>query len=52
MKKNYCPMCGKELIRLEPFKTGVYEFWCDECNVDIVITDNKVADKITWHNED
>lgn len=40
MKKCNCPECGKELIRLEPFEKGVYEFWCDDCNIDIVITKN------------
>jgi transposase-like protein len=40
MKKCNCPECGKELIRLEPFVNGVYEFWCDDCNIDIVIIKN------------
>ena len=40
MKKIICPICHKELIRLEPFSNGVYTFWCDNCNMDIVITNN------------
>lgn len=40
MKKCSCPTCGKELIRLEPFENGVYEFWCDTCDIDIEITQN------------
>lgn len=40
MKKFNCPVCGKELVRLEPFANGVYEFWCDSCDVYIVITKN------------
>lgn len=40
MKKFNCPVCGKELVRLEPFVDGVYEFWCDNCNIDIVVTNN------------
>jgi hypothetical protein len=40
MNKCNCPVCGKELIRLEPFETDVCDFWCDCCNVDIVITKN------------
>ena len=40
MKKYNCPDCGKELIRLEPFKKGIYELWCDDCDIDIVITKN------------
>lgn len=45
MKKNNCPVCNKELIRLEPFEKNVYEFWCDDCNIDIVITKNNKADE-------
>lgn len=41
MKKIYCPKCGKELIRLEPYEEGVYEFWCDDCNIDITIEENE-----------
>lgn len=41
MKKCNCPECGKELIRLEPFEQGVYEFWCDDCNINISISDKK-----------
>ena len=40
MKKCNCPECNKELIRLEPFEEGIYEFWCDSCDIDIVITKN------------
>ena len=40
MKKFNCPVCNKELIRLEPFEKGIYNFWCDHCNIDIVITKN------------
>ena len=41
MKKINCPKCGKELIRLEPYGENVYEFWCDDCNIDITIEDNE-----------
>lgn len=41
MKRYNCPVCNKELIRLEPLKNNVYEFWCDDCDIDIVITKNK-----------
>ena len=40
MDKINCPTCKKELIRLEPYIPGVYEFWCDNCNIDAVIFDN------------
>ena len=41
INKINCPKCGKELIRLEPFEEGVYEFWCDECKIDITIEENE-----------
>ena len=37
MKKIKCPICGKELVRLEPFEEDIYAFWCDDCNIDIFI---------------
>ena len=46
MKKILCPICKKELIRLEPFEKDIYKFWCDDCDIDIVITkNNEVEDK-------
>ena len=45
MKIN-CPFCGKELIQLNldtrgRFYKNYYEFWCDECDIEITIeTDN------------
>lgn len=40
-KKHNCPVCEKELIRLEPYEdTSCYvwfEYWCDNCNIDISI---------------
>lgn len=46
MKKLNCPVCNKELLRLEPFEEGVFEFWCDDCNIDITITKNDEVDSI------
>lgn len=40
INKINCPSCSKGLIRLEPFEEGEYQFWCDKCNIDIVITEN------------
>ena len=45
MKKFNCPVCDMELIRLEPFEKGVYEFWCDTCNIDIVVTKNEEVEQ-------
>ena len=47
MKKIFCPICKKELIRLEPFdKKDIYKFGCDDCDMDIVvIVNNEVEDK-------
>ena len=41
MKKCNCPKCNKELIRLMPFVKGKYEFYCDDCDIDIAITNNE-----------
>lgn len=35
-----CPVCGKGLVRLGPFEDGIYDFWCDACDIDITITKN------------
>ena len=40
INKMYCPVCGKELIRLEPYKNDKYDFWCDNCGIDITIKEN------------
>ena len=45
MKKICCYGCEKELIRLEPYEKGVYEFWCDVCDIDITIKENSEAKK-------
>lgn len=45
MNKIDCPKCGKTLIRLAPFEEGLYEFWCDDCDIDIDITDNNETEK-------
>jgi len=45
LRRYNCPICGKELIRLEPFDEGEYRFWCDSCNLDIIIEDNNVKNK-------
>lgn len=41
-KRHNCPVCGKELIRLEPYEepnNGIqFNYWCDKCDIDIVIT--------------
>lgn len=46
MKKINCPICGKELIVLNDMTFGTcykyyYEFWCDECNIDITVQTDK-----------
>jgi 4-hydroxy-3-methylbut-2-en-1-yl diphosphate synthase IspG/GcpE len=40
-----CPICGKQLIDLaegDPaYETNEHMYWCDECNVDITITESE-----------
>ena len=40
-----CPYCEKELIDLSitMVNKGVYEFWCDDCNVEIYVTKRNVS---------
>lgn len=40
-----CPYCGKELIDLSiaMVNKGVYEFWCDDCNVEVYVTKRNVS---------
>ena len=40
MKYWSCPACGKQLLRLEPYYDDEYLYWCDDCNIDIRISDN------------
>lgn len=52
MKKKYiCPECGKELIRLEPYEDGFYDFWCDKCNIDIYIVKNNEVEEAEKENK-
>ena len=37
-----CPVCGQQLIPLEPYDDdNTRDYWCDKCNIDIHITINK-----------
>ena len=52
MKMLDCPKCGKGLIRLEPIlDEGIYEYWCDDCNIDISIVDNNEYEKSEKEND-
>lgn len=48
MKKQHkhfiCVNCGKQLINLsgtEELSKGISRFWCDECNTDYTIEENR-----------
>ena len=41
MKNINCPKCKKELIRLQPYTPGMYTFWCDNCDLEIIIYDKE-----------
>ena len=52
MKKISCPNCGKELIGLEPYEPGESTFWCDNCNMDILVSEDQnyeSTDKMVSH---
>lgn len=47
-KKNFkhlnCPACGRQLVNLnteEARKAGFHHFWCDVCDIDVDIDENK-----------
>jgi hypothetical protein len=52
MKRNWskidCPLCGMTLVDLNEGDPDVAEnehaYWCDECDIDIAIIDNKDED--------
>lgn len=46
MKRIKCPICGKELIQLNDITSDTvyeyyFEFWCDECKIDITVRTDK-----------
>ena len=49
MKKIKCPICGKELVALND-EFGYYEFWCDDCDIDITVEVHKTPDTQCIHN--
>ena len=36
LERINCPICGKDIIVLNNDES-YFEFWCDDCNVDIYI---------------
>lgn len=41
MEKMNCPVCGKELVKLNTGEKKKHDFWCDDCNIDITIEENE-----------
>ena len=41
MKKHTCPRCEKELINLSEYDKNVDTFWCDDCNIEIIVEKQK-----------
>lgn len=39
-KKFNCPICDKELINLS-LEENEFDFWCDDCNIDISVVVNE-----------
>jgi len=40
-----CPICGKALERISLHEDGVFEFWCDDCDITVLIYDEKVEER-------
>lgn len=56
-KRNFkhltCPVCRKTLINLksvEAQQKGFHEFWCDVCNIDYEIDENKTPPRSIYDN--
>lgn len=52
MKMCNCPLCWKQLIRLEPYEDGVYKFWCDDCNAEIIGTPKVSPVKVICYGQE
>lgn len=50
MKKINCPKCGKELINLAFDDDVESRFWCDDCLIDIIITEENEEEDEKRHN--
>lgn len=40
-----CPVCGRQLVNLmgkEAREAGFHHFWCDVCDIDVNIDENKI----------
>lgn len=40
-----CPVCGRQLVNLNTEKSqkaGFHHFWCDVCDIDVVINENTI----------
>ena len=58
IKRNFeyltCPVCGRILINLktvEAQKKGFHEFWCDVCNIDYDIDENKTTPRSIYDDD-
>jgi transcription elongation factor Elf1 len=50
-----CPVCGRQLVNLADEKTkkaGVHHFWCDVCDIDVYIDENKTLPRSTYDDDD
>ena len=47
MEKIKCPICGKELI-VGNDDENYFEFWCDNCNIDIYIQQEDCRNDIRY----
>ena len=59
MKRDFsffdCPICGQTLINLNTPNTienGFHHFWCNVCNIDIEIDENKTPPLSACDDED
>lgn len=58
-KRNFkhftCPVCGKTLINLNTEKSqkaGFHYFWCDVCDIDVIIDENKTPSRSIYDDDE
>ena len=45
LKKLNCPVCGKTLEKISFHEDEIFEFWCDNCDITILIYDEKIEER-------
>lgn len=50
-----CPVCGRQLVNLNTEKSqkaGFHYFWCDVCDIDVTINENKTSPRSIYDDDE